>query len=1017
MQRWLGISLLIALAIAALTAAWWLTPLLRFLGAQDESVQNLSAFVQMVIWLGAALVFIVQLLQRRRHRAPSSNAPAVSSSHKKITVHGNDAQIVEVNAPVHGDIVKQQIVQTASPEHEREQRERAQRRYLERLQRFCQSLPLTAIGAKDGVEEKLELKDVYIDLDTETLIEDAGKGKARKEAALDPERDKKRLSALEAAAQTPRLALLGDPGSGKSTFVRRLLAWQVEAYLGKEAPLPGFTKELLPVLLVLRDLAPRLNQLALHRLSEERKREALAAALREQILQDLQRLEAEAFHETLLDALETGQCFLVLDGLDEVPYDLRKLIRSAVAGLLAQYRLRRVILTCRKRSYTGEAVLPNFTNHTLAPFDKEKIAQFVTGWYTARKNAGRYDAVQAADKTKDLTAAALDADLRELAENPMMLTTMALIHESETVLPKERVRLYHLAVDVLSQRWQKHKTGEGEAAFSKELLAFLKDVRRLRPVMERLAYEAHALRKGKRETADLDRGYALKLLEGQELLGSAALADEFLDYVDQRAGLLVGRGGDPPAKPVAYSFPHRSFQEYLAGCYVLSRRDYKRMLTELAHLGDYWARAAQLGAEHILFNSTSKGENDALDLAYNLFPPQPATQPVAQRLCLWSANIAALLGKETILRDVQEQAGPAYFAAVRPALERLLNSALTAPERAEAGVTLARLGDDRKEVTTLEHMEFCCVPKGPFYMGSAKDDKMAFDDEKVSNTDLLRQMDYDFWMARYPITNAQFEFFVQARGYEDARFWKEAIAAEVWNKGRVKGWRDEQTPRDRPYDFGLPFNLSNHPVVGVTWYEMLAFTRWLTIRGRKQGWLAPQAAIGLPSEAEWEKAARGGLQILAQREVRALGKKLEKANLRLVENDEAQRRYPWGNTIAANQCNYDETGVGKTSAVGCFAKGQSPYGCEEMSGNVWEWTRSLRGDYPYPDEAQKRKAREELSAPRNSARVLRGGAFPANDGHVRCADRNHYGPGYWDDYLGFRVAALPFTLDSVLSEL
>jgi len=97
----------------------------------------------------------------------------------------------------------------------------------------------------------------------------------------------------------------------------------------------------------------------------------------------------------------------------------------------------------------------------------------------------------------------------------------------------------------------------------------------LRRVMERLAYEAHAVGKGEKEAVDLPRGFLLTLLEKSEYFGKTALAVEFMDYVDERAGLLVGRGGGDD-KPLSYGFPHRTLQEYLAGCYLVGLRNAQR---------------------------------------------------------------------------------------------------------------------------------------------------------------------------------------------------------------------------------------------------------------------------------------------------------------------------------------------------------------------------------------------------------------------------------------------------------
>ena len=109
----------------------------------------------------------------------------------------------------------------------------------------------------------------------------------------------------------------------------------------------------------------------------------------------------------------------------------------------------------------------------------------------------------------------------------------------------------------------------------------------------------------------------LTLLEGQEYLGDLNLADEFLDYVDQRAGLLVGKGGELD-HPTSYSFPHRTIQEYLAGCYLIVKREPVREYYRHAAEGDFWSLAALMGAEEIFYNR--RNTKTLLDLAYDLCP-------------------------------------------------------------------------------------------------------------------------------------------------------------------------------------------------------------------------------------------------------------------------------------------------------------------------------------------------------------------------------------------------------------
>jgi formylglycine-generating enzyme required for sulfatase activity len=178
-----------------------------------------------------------------------------------------------------------------------------------------------------------------------------------------------------------------------------------------------------------------------------------------------------------------------------------------------------------------------------------------------------------------------------------------------------------------------------------------------------------------------------------------------------------------------------------------------------------------------------------------------------------------------------------------------------------------------------------------------------------------------------------------------------------------------------PPDEGAPFNLDNHPVVSVSWYEALAFARWLNDRLHREQRLEPDWCVRLPTEAEWEKAVRSA----------------------------DGRTYPWGEGIDDSRANYAAARIGATSAVGCFPRGASPYGVEECAGNVREWTNSRWQGYPYDPSDGREEIEQEVD------RVIRGGTFGWNAEGVRCGFRDGYEPYYWDSYIGFRVVASPFT--------
>ncbi len=228
------------------------------------------------------------------------------------------------------------------------------------------------------------------------------------------------------------------------------------------------------------------------------------------------------------------------------------------------------------------------------------------------------------------------------------------------------------------------------------------------------------------------------------------------------------------------------------------------------------------------------------------------------------------------------------------------------------------------------------IPAGKFLMGSdPQKDKDAQKNEQPQHRLHLP----DYYIAKTPVTNAQYLTFVQATG---------RTTPEHWEDGKPPKYRED------------------HPVVDVTWHDAIAYCNWLSEATGK--------AYRLPSEAEWEKAARGT----------------------------DGRIWPWGDEWDAKWCNSWEGGPKTTTPVGQYSpQGDSPYGCVDVAGNVWEWTLSVYKDYPY----YPKDGREYPKA--SGRRVLRGGAFVDNDRLVRCACRLGFIPDLRLNYLGFRLCVAP----------
>jgi formylglycine-generating enzyme required for sulfatase activity len=251
--------------------------------------------------------------------------------------------------------------------------------------------------------------------------------------------------------------------------------------------------------------------------------------------------------------------------------------------------------------------------------------------------------------------------------------------------------------------------------------------------------------------------------------------------------------------------------------------------------------------------------------------------------------------------------------------------------------------------------EMVLVPAGAFLMGSTDADTLADGDEKPQHTVTLPE----YWIGKTEVTNAQFRPFVESDGYTNQAYWTE----EGWEWRRIIGIRQPE------YWDDPRFNRDVQPVVGVSWYEAVAYVRWLSAQTGH--------AFHLPSEAEWEKAARGPDGVI----------------------------YPWGDTWNANRLNSGKPFPSyKLLPVGQYPAGASPYGAMDMAGNVREWCATKWGkDYPYRVEDEWTEA--YLAGGSDVRRVLRGGAWWSDEKSVRGATRTHSDLYHRYIFDGLRVAS------------
>jgi len=347
--------------------------------------------------------------------------------------------------------------------------------------------------------------------------------------------------------------------------------------------------------------------------------------------------------------------------------------------------------------------------------------------------------------------------------------------------------------------------------------------------------------------------------------------------------------------------------------------------------------------------------------------------------------------------------------------------------RIAAAHALGELGDPRFPKAKGPHGDYLQPPlvavKGGVYtIGS---DGGLYADEAPAHTVAIT----GFSIAQFPVTNAEWRCFQEAGGYDDEQWW-DTDAAKRWRRGegtaegpkqrqheirqqlrdnpaQIQEWLNQgritsqqveyleflRTATDADFEAQLEqwyppgrqtqprywddsaYNAPAQPVIGVCWHEVRAYCAWLSAQTGQ--------AYRLPTEAEWEAAARG----LPQRQW-------------LIGRRKA-RVYPWGDTFEPSHCNTFESHVRGTTPVGVFPMGDSAEGVADLSGNVWEWTGSVYRPYPY-------KLAEDRENPQiaDERRVARGGSWCLNLDYARAAYRYYFHPVVRYSFIGFRLVCV-----------
>jgi formylglycine-generating enzyme required for sulfatase activity len=742
-----------------------------------------------------------------------------------------------------------------------------------------------------------------------------------------------------------RAVLLGDPGSGKSTTLWKLAEQLCDAALGDpQAPLPvlvrlGFWTEATETLtdFITRQSGP------------------LPAPI-EQLLRE-------------------KRVAILLDGMNELPTGQWKAKYAEIRHFLASNLDLIAVVSCRELDYTVDLGLSRIV---ILPLDPLRIRHFVEDYLGEKRGESLFWKLVGGDGRKihqrfhsefgsslaeaeqtfwlarqlpkdtwfgqwDRWVALRDSpgSLLVLSRNPFMLNMICEIYDVPPhSLPENKGKLFHEFVEVLikreidSQRALPEEMEQLHEALAK--LAYEMQINPSLPPTIEASADPEEEDDGSDSTDDstTERDRALTSLRAarvREMIGERLLE------LAKSANLLSGEE--------EVRFAHQLLQEYFTAIYMEEEISSGRLeATQIWPAESWWERTNWEVATRLLAGLHTDDCSKVVNWVAAANPEVAAECVVLSGALLANATRKQLRKDwRARLTDLEREPDPRARAAVGRAL------GLTGwDNRPGVGTVPVEIDGQTIHLPDFEPA-WIDIPAGEFTCG----------DPDESDNPPRKETLPAFRISRYPVTFAQFQTFVDdPEGYRNQERWFEGLAADEDDRKledqyvRIEGRAYANAPRDT-----------------VNWYQAVAFCRWLSWRlgGPYDLQNVHQWLVRLPTELEWERAARG------------------------TEG----RVYAYGDEFDAARANTRETGIGQTSAVGIFPHGATPEGLMDMTGNVWEWCLN---EYEKP---LGEPTGIELGG--DAARLVRGGSWDNDRGDARAACRGNDHPAVRSNYGGFRV--------------
>lgn len=767
------------------------------------------------------------------------------------------------------------------------------------------------------------------------------------------------IQIISAANIYKYVVILGAPGSGKTTTAKAIVVAHYKAFFKEKEHFKledfGFwgDPDRLPIYI---DLKSFVSDESFPDITQQPSITNLKKYLKKEICKD-----NPVAMDYLLSKLQSGSALFVFDGLDEVPVPrnvdnaLEKRhdqISSLIQSIKTVYRGVKIIVTSRPAGYSGWT-LNGFSVIHIRPLSSEEAVVLAKSYYLA---AGEQEGAEDIANRFMTEVKRLPSKIREY---PLFIGLLAAIfRDKKGVFPAKRGGLLQVSIESLLDSWTVRRF-EGQNL--NDILHCTTDdlVRCLSQISYRVLRDTGDC--GISDTPGIPLSIALEEFYN---IGSNINIRKVLDYMEYQAGILYS------ASKGQLRFVHRLFQEYLAALAISEKDDSISVLVELLKENPkVWREVALLFAD-ILSNSRQR-DAEKIILVESLLNTVKSCQDSIKEDIISIATNIIVDDEFSKLNSTYKQSG-SIKSCISILLGSLDESYLSGKTRELVGLALNELGDPRIGVSVDENgiPEFLwqSIPAGKVKMGTSEEEQRKILIDNSSNWSFEREQPQcivdveSFDISCYLVTKKQFESFVAAPdGYGNDTWWTQAGLR----------WKEKSAPPSTSTSESYP---DNAPQNYVTWYEAVAFCNWYSYKTGD--------AVRLPTEAEWEYAAKGS----------------------------TSNQFVWGDDYNIAYANVAETDVHNVVSVGCFPcpiKSHKNIKLCDMNGNLWEWCSSIVEEnyqghkYGYPYD--KLDGREDIEKGDGFLRASRGGYYYGQWMQSRNAYRGRDVPFNRVERQGFRV--------------